>query len=528
MANEFIARRGLIVLSNGATVTGSLTTQGNINAGNFSVTASAFTGSFTGSISASVVGSLTGNASTATALQTTRTLWGQSFNGTTSVSGNLDNVGNITGTGPITVSAPSGDLTLATPGGSVGISSTTNSTTFNNGALIVQGGVGIARDVNISGSLRVTGLLTAASMSTQYVTSSQYSVGVSKIILNDDDNVRFAGISIYDSGSTNATASIFWDSQNHHFIYQNEGIDSYTGGMFIAGPRNTGALGNEEGMVFGRVPVGTDNDHIDNRLASSSIRVEFPSRLTHIEAGLYVTGAITSSVGFAGDGSGLTNIAANLNVTGSQGGTSTVALRTQALIVSGTNGIAVTATGQTITISGSNATTTTHGVAAFTGSNFTVNGGIVSSNPINFNGSNINLGGTHTFGLQNITPYGASTSDQVTLSGGAIISNVLHSSATVSNIVGPVTNQVIASITTGSYDAARYEYVVKDGTNFRTGTVMAVWRGGAIEYTDTSTNDIGNTAQATFDVDTTTAGLARLKFNVTSGTWTVKTIVNAF
>jgi hypothetical protein len=474
------------------------------------------------------VGSLTGNASTATALQTTRTLWGQSFNGTTSVSGNLDNVGNITGTGPITVSAPSGDLTLTTPGGSVGISSTTNSTTFNNGALIVQGGVGIARDVNISGSLRVTGLLTAASMSTQYVTSSQYSVGVSKIILNDDDNVRFAGISIYDSGSTNATASIFWDSQNHHFIYQNEGIDSYTGGMFIAGPRNTDALGNEEGMVFGRVPVGTGNDHIDNRLASSSIRVEFPSRLTHIEAGLYVTGAITSSVGFAGDGSGLTNIAANLNVTGSQGGTSTVALRTQALIVSGTNGIAVTATGQTITISGSNATTTTHGVAAFTGSNFTVNGGIVSSNPINFNGSNINLGGTHAFGLQNITPYGASTSDQVTLSGGAIISNVLHSSATVSNIVGPVTNQVIASITTGSYDAARYEYVVKDGTNFRTGTVMAVWRGGAIEYTDTSTNDIGNTAQATFDVDTTTAGLARLKFNVTSGTWTVKTIVNAF
>ena len=40
-------------------------------------------------------GSLSGNASTATTLQTTRTLWGQSFNGSNNVSGNMSGVGQI-------------------------------------------------------------------------------------------------------------------------------------------------------------------------------------------------------------------------------------------------------------------------------------------------------------------------------------------------------------------------------------------------------------------------------------------------
>lgn len=44
----------------------------------------------------SFYGSLVGNASTATALQTPRTLWGQSFNGTGNVQGNITGAGNIT------------------------------------------------------------------------------------------------------------------------------------------------------------------------------------------------------------------------------------------------------------------------------------------------------------------------------------------------------------------------------------------------------------------------------------------------
>ena len=46
-------------------------------------------------------GSLIGNANTATKLQTARTIWGQSFNGTQNVSGNMTGVGNITMSGNI-------------------------------------------------------------------------------------------------------------------------------------------------------------------------------------------------------------------------------------------------------------------------------------------------------------------------------------------------------------------------------------------------------------------------------------------
>lgn len=46
---------------------------------------------------------ITGNAGSATKLQTARTLWGRSFDGTGNVSGNLDSVGNITGSGTIDV-----------------------------------------------------------------------------------------------------------------------------------------------------------------------------------------------------------------------------------------------------------------------------------------------------------------------------------------------------------------------------------------------------------------------------------------
>ena len=53
-------------------------------------------GTVNGSITASsVIGDLTGNADSATKLATPRTIWGQSFDGTGDISGDLTNVGNI-------------------------------------------------------------------------------------------------------------------------------------------------------------------------------------------------------------------------------------------------------------------------------------------------------------------------------------------------------------------------------------------------------------------------------------------------
>jgi hypothetical protein len=120
----------------------------------------------------------------------------------------------------------------------------------------------------------------------------------------------------------------------------------------------------------------------------------------------------------------------------------------------------------------------------------------------------------------------------VTVQGNIIGTGLVHgiyfTTASVTGIVGPVSNQVIASIPSASYDFAHFDYSVKDGTNYRTGTVMSIWStAGSIEYTDNSTNDIGNTAQAIWAVGIS-GNTIQLKLSVTSGTWSTKTIIRAF
>jgi hypothetical protein len=151
------------------------------------------------------------------------------------------------------------------------ISNTTNSTSYLDGALTVAGGMSVRKDVRISGSMTINGLLTAVSMSTQYVTSSEYTIGTSKVILNDDDNVRFSGLSIVDSGSSSpTTASIFWDSLQHRFIYENLSGSSYNSSIIIAGPKHTGSLGDEPTLTSGYIPYATGTDHIDNSVIYQS------------------------------------------------------------------------------------------------------------------------------------------------------------------------------------------------------------------------------------------------------------------
>ena len=511
----------------------------------FNTLTTPFTGSFTGSFTGDGSGltgiaatlNTAGTAGTGTVDLKTQTLTIAGGNGvTTNASGQTITVsipsGTVSSSGQVDVRNTTGIATIATTGsntftGIQTISNTTNSTNYTDGALIVQGGVGIAKDVNISGSLTITGLLTATSSSIQYVTSSQLIVADNKIIVNTTDVARFGGLSVIDSGSTAATASIYWDSLNHHFIYENISGVPYNSAIIIAGPKNTGTLGDEQELTIGRIPVASGGDHIDSRIESSSIRVDFPSRLTHVEAGLVVTGSISSSVGFFGDGSGLTGIATTLQLTGSNGGTGTVNLKTQGLIVSGTNGVAATTNGQTITVSGSNATTTTKGVASFNSTNFTVTGGDVTSNNITINGTGVTLGGTRNITLAEITTQGASTTDRTTFSNSAVINNTLYSGSTTTGIGGPTANQVLISVPVASYDAAHFDYVIKDGTNYRTGTVMTVWDGTNVEYTDTSTNDIGDTSDESFVVDIS-GGNARLKFTAGAGTWTVKVSVRTF
>ena len=229
---------------------------------------------------------------------------------------------------------------------------------------------------------------------------------------------------------------------------------------------------------------------------------------------------------FSGDGSQLTGIVTTLNHAG-ESGTGAVDLKTQTLTVTGGEGIDTTSSGQTITISGEDASAANKGIASFNSTNFTVSSGNVTSNNISINGTNVTLGGTRNITLSEITAQGATTSDATTFNGGITVHGALFTSgsATVATGGSPTT-AVVSTVAVASYTSAQFDYYVQDGTNYRAGTVVGVWDGSNIEYTDFSTADIGDSADAVWSMDIS-GGNARLKLSASAGTWTVKTTIRA-
>lgn len=122
------------------------------------------------------------------------------------------------------------------------------------------------QNVTIVGNLTVFG-----TSSFTYTTSSQLAVDAAFISVNVFEPVeRFGGLKVYDSGSSNATASLAWDSQHNHWVYQNVSGSTYTGGMLLSGPRNTGSLGDEPNLTKWFVPRSDGGDHLDNSQIYSS------------------------------------------------------------------------------------------------------------------------------------------------------------------------------------------------------------------------------------------------------------------
>jgi hypothetical protein len=84
----------------------------------------------------------------------------------------------------------------------------------------------------------------------------------------------------------------------------------------------------------------------------------------------------------------------------------------------------------------------------------------------------------------------------------------------------------IYSLPTASYDGAFYDYVVRSGSNSRAGQIMAIWSGSSVNYTDNSTTDFGSTANLSFNVIVSGSNMV-LRSTVTTGSWTVKTIIRS-
>ena len=113
-------------------------------------------------------------------------------------------------------------------------------------------------------------------------------------------------------------------------------------------------------------------------------------------------------------------------------------------------------------------------------------------------------------------------SDNTILMGSYLAPSLNTTVRTTANI-GSTT---IYSIPISAYTGAFFEYTVNDGTNLRAGSIMSIWSGNTVNYTETSTTDIGNTNPITFNM-ISSGGFASLRTSATTNSWTVKTIVRS-
>jgi hypothetical protein len=67
------------------------------------------------------------------------------------------------------------------------------------------------------------------------------------------------------------------------------------------------------------------------------------------------------------------------------------------------------------------------------------------------------------------------------------------------------------------------DYLVKNGSNMRAGTVVGIWDGSTSKLSETTTTDLGSTTAITFSVSST----GTISAISTSGTWTVTATVRA-
>ena len=113
--------------------------------------------------------------------------------------------------------------------------------------------------------------------------------------------------------------------------------------------------------------------------------------------------------------------------------------------------------------------------------------------------------------------------------GVAIVGNITVDSALLSNQentdVDSAAAEVVAQVST-TYTAAFFDFVVKKTTNVRSGTVYACHDGTNVEFTETSTNDLGDTSDVTLSVDISGTNM-RLLATVTSDDWSVKSLIRA-
>ena len=132
-------------------------------------------------------------------------------------------------------------------------------------------------------------------------------------------------------------------------------------------------------------------------------------------------------------------------------------------------------------------------------------------------------GGTISGGLVVNSGLTATTISATTLFVGSNQAPSLYTTTRVTSITAS-TGTTIYSFLTSDYNSSFVDYNVSGTTGLRAGNIMAIWSGSSVNFTETSTNDLGNTTPLTFGY-VISGSSAVLRASASTGTWIVKSIV---
>jgi hypothetical protein len=85
---------------------------------------------------------------------------------------------------------------------------------------------------------------------------------------------------------------------------------------------------------------------------------------------------------------------------------------------------------------------------------------------------------------------------------------------------------MVYSFDSTNYDGVFVDYTLMGTLGARSGNMMGVFSGNTIQYTETSTNDIGNTSSISLSMSTS-GNTTSINTTSTTNGWTVKTIIRS-
>ena len=101
----------------------------------------------------------------------------------------------------------------------------------------------------------------------------------------------------------------------------------------------------------------------------------------------------------------------------------------------------------------------------------------------------------------------------------------LYTTAVISSTT-IATTQSIYGLSTSSYDGAFFDYTVQSGSDARAGSIMSVWNGSNINFTETTTLDIGDTTDFNLIVHISQSQ-AQIASHASRAGYNIKTIIRS-